>query len=283
MKSEEIKQLFIRFESAASEIEGVECWSARDIQMLLGYSKWENFEKVILKAKDACKNAGEEIKDHFPDVRKLIEAGKGAQQIIIDVALTRYACYLVAQNGDSRKPEIAFAQNYFAVQTRRAEIIEQRLLQFERVKAREKLSQTEKQLSGILYERGVDNKGFAIIRSKGDQALFRLSTLQLKNKMSAPDNRPVADFLPTISIKAKDLAAEMTGLNVQTKDLKGYNPIEKEHIDNSSAVRKMLLQRGIQPENLPAAEDIKKLQRKLEGDNKKILKDSKLPKDKKKK
>jgi len=283
MKSEEIKQLFIRFESAASEIEGVECWSARDIQMLLGYSKWENFEKVILKAKDACKNAGEEINDHFPDVRKLIEAGKGAQQIIIDVALTRYACYLVAQNGDSRKPEIAFAQNYFAVQTRRAEIIEQRLLQFERVKAREKLSQTEKQLSGILYERGVDNKGFAIIRSKGDQALFRLSTLQLKNKMSAPDNRPVADFLPTISIKAKDLAAEMTGLNVQTKDLKGHNPIEKEHIDNSSAVRKMLLQRGIQPENLPAAEDIKKLQRKLEGDNKKILKDSKLPKDKKKK
>ena len=283
MKSEEIKQLFIRFESAASEIEGVECWSARDIQMLLGYSKWENFEKVILKAKDACKNAGEEINDHFPDVRKLIEAGKGAQQIIIDVALTRYACYLVAQNGDSRKPEIAFAQNYFAVQTRRAEIIEQRLLQFERVKAREKLSQTEKQLSGILYERGVDNKGFAIIRSMGDQALFRLSTLQLKNKMSAPDNRPVADFLPTISIKAKDLAAEMTGLNVQTKDLKGHNPIEKEHIDNSSAVRKMLLQRGIQPENLPAAEDIKKLQRKLEGDNKKILKDSKLPKDKKKK
>ena len=241
------------------------------------------FEKVILKAKDACKNAGEEINDHFPDVRKLIEAGKGAQQIIIDVALTRYACYLVSQNGDSRKPEIAFAQNYFAVQTRRAEIIEQRLLQFERVKAREKLSQTEKQLSGILYERGVDNKGFAIIRSKGDQALFRLSTLQLKNKMSAPDNRPVADFLPTISIKAKDLAAEMTGLNVQTKDLKGHNPIEKEHIDNSSAVRKMLLQRGIQPENLPAAEDIKKLQRKLEGDNKKILKDSKLPKDKKKK
>lgn len=157
------------------------------------------------------------------------------------------------------------------------------MLQFERVKAREKLSQTEKQLSGILYERGVDNKGFAIIRSMGDQALFRLSTLQLKNKMSAPDNRPVADFLPTISIKAKDLAAEMTGLNVQTKDLKGYNPIEKEHIDNSSAVRKMLLQRGIQPENLPAAEDIKKLQRKLEGDNKKILKDSKLPKDKKKK
>jgi DNA-damage-inducible protein D len=283
MKTEEIRQLFIRFESAASEIQGVECWSAREMQGLLGYSKWENFEKVIQKAKDACTNAGEEIINHFPDVRKVIEAGKGAQQIIDDVALTRYACYLVAQNGDSRKPEIAFAQNYFAVQTRRAEIIEQRLLQFERVKAREKLSQTEKQLSGILYERGVDNKGFAIIRSKGDQALFRLSTLQLKNKIGVPDNRPVADFLPTISIKAKDLAAEMTGLNVQTKDLKGQSPIEKEHIDNSSAVRKMLLERGIKPESLPAAEDVKKLQRKLEADNKKILKDSKSSKGKKKK
>ena len=283
MKTEEIKQLFLRFESAASEIEGVECWSAREMQLLLGYNKWENFEKVIQKAKDACTNAGEEINNHFPDVRKVIEAGKGAQQIIADVALTRYACYLVAQNGDSRKPEIAFAQNYFAVQTRRAEIIELRLLQFERVKAREKLSQTEKQLSGILYERGVDNKGFAIIRSKGDQALFRLSTLQLKNKIGVPDNRPVADFLPTISIKAKDLAAEMTGLNVQTKDLKGQSPIEEEHIDNSSAVRKMLLQRGIKPENLPVAEDVKKLQRKLEADNKKMLKNSKSSKGKKKK
>ena len=283
MKTEEIMQLFIRFELAASEIEGVECWSAREMQLLLGYSKWENFEKVIQKAKDACTNAGEEISDHFPDVRKVIEAGKGAQQIIDDVALTRYACYLIAQNGDSRKPEIAFAQNYFAVQTRRAEIIELRLLQFERVKAREKLSHTEKQLSGILYERGVDNKGFAVIRSKGDQALFRLSTLQLKNKIGVPDNRPVADFLPTISIKAKDLAAEMTGLNVQTKDLKGQSPIEKEHIDNSSAVRKMLLERGIKPENLPAAEDVKKLQRKMEADSKKILKNSKLSKGKKKK
>ena len=283
MKTEEIKQLFLRFELAAAEIEGIECWSAREMQLLLGYSKWENFEKVIQKAKDACANAGEEISNHFPDIRKVIGAGKGAQQIIDDVALTRYACYLVAQNGDSRKAEIAFAQNYFAVQTRRAEIIEQRLLQFERVKAREKLSQTEKQLSGILYERGVDNKGFAIIRSKDDQVLFRLSTLQLKKKIGVPDNRPVADFLPTISIKAKDLAAEMTGLNVQTKDLKGQSPIEKEHIDNSSAVRKMLLERGIKPENLPAAEDVKKLQRMLEANNKKILKNSKSSKGKKKK
>ncbi|MCX6221479.1 MAG: DNA damage-inducible protein D [Bacteroidia bacterium] len=275
MKTEEIKELFSQFEAAASELEGVECWSARELQNLLGYSKWENFEKVIQKAKDACNNAGEEIDYHFPDVRKTIPMPKGAEKEIDDILLTRYACYLIAQNGDSRKEEIAFAQNYFAVQTRRAELVEQRILEFERVKAREKLSQTEKQLSGILYERGVDSQGFAIIRSKGDQALFRLNTQMLKRKMGVPDSRPVADFLPTISIKAKDLAAEMTGLNVQGKDLKGQPKIEKEHIDNNLAVRNMLTQRGIVPENLPPAEDVKKLQRKLDGDEKKVLKGTK--------
>jgi len=275
MKSEEIKHLFEQFEAAAARLEGVECWSARDLQILLGYSKWENFEKVIQRAKDACKNAGEQIENHFPDVRKMVEIGSDTEREINDIALTRYACYLIAQNGDSRKEQIAFAQNYFAVQTRRAELVEQRLLEYERVKAREKLSQTEKQLSGILYERGVDNQGFAIIRSKGDQALFRLNTQMLKKKMSVPDSRPVADFLPTISIKAKDLAAEMTGLNVQNKDLKGQTKIEKEHIDNNQAVRDMLTKRGIIPENLPPAEDVKKLQRKLDGDEKKLLKEGK--------
>jgi len=275
MKSDEIRSLFSQFEAAASELEGVECWSARELQNLLGYSKWENFEKVIQKAKDACKIAGELIENHFPDIRKMVEIGSKTERSVDDIALTRYACYLIAQNGDSKKEEIAFAQNYFAVQTRRAELVEQRILEFERVKAREKLSQTEKQLSGILYERGVDNQGFAIIRSKGDQALFRLNTQMLKRKMGVPDNRPVADFLPTISIKAKDLAAEMTGLNVQSKDLKGQIKIEKEHIDNNLAVRNMLTQRGIVPENLPPAEDVKKLQRKLDGDEKKLLKDPK--------
>jgi DNA-damage-inducible protein D len=275
MKSDEIKNLFSQFEAAASDLEGVECWSARELQYLLGYSKWENFEKVIQKAKDACTNAGEEIDYHFPDIRKMITLGKGAKNEIDDILLTRYACYLTAQNGDSRKEKIAFAQNYFAVQTRRAEIVEQRLLEFERVKAREKLSQTEKQLSGILYERGVDSQGFAVIRSKGDQALFRLNTQMLKRKLGVPESRPVADFLPTISIKAKDLAAEMTGRNVQNKDLKGQAKIEKEHIDNNLAVRSMLKQRGIVPENLPPAEDVKKLQRKLDGDEKILLKSKK--------
>lgn len=275
MKSDEIAQLFEQFEAVASELEGIECWSARELQSLLGYSKWENFEKVIQKGKDACRNAGEQIENHFPDVRKMVEIGSDTERAISDIALTRYACYLIAQNGDSRKQEIAFAQNYFAVQTRRAEMVEQRLLEYERIQAREKLSQTEKQLSGILYERGVDSQGFAIIRSKGDQALFRLNTQMLKKKMGMPDNRPVADFLPTISIKAKDLAAEMTGLNVQNKDLKGQTKIEKEHIDNNLAVRDMLTKRGIIPENLPPAEDVKKLQRKLDSDEKKILKGNK--------
>lgn len=273
MKSEEIKVLFAQFEGAAATIEGedVECWSARDLQNLLGYSKWENFVNVIDKAKESCRNAGQQVDYHFPDVRKTIPMPKGAEKEIDDILLTRYACYLIAQNGDSRKEQISFAQNYFAVQTRRAEIIERRLLDYERLKARDKLKETEKKLSGVLYERGVNDKDFAVIRSKGDQALFRMSTAMLKYKMGAPDNRPVADFLPTISIKAKDLAAEMTSVNVQTKDLKGVRPIETEHVDNNIAVRKMLMERGIIPEQLPPAEDIKKVERKLKNDEKRVL------------
>ena len=271
MKSEEIIDLFSRFEAAAAEYEGIECWSARELQALLGYSKWENFSKVIEKAKESSTNAGIDIVDHFPDVRKMVRIGSGAEKTIDDIILTRYACYLIAQNGDSRKPEIAFAQNYFAVQTRRAEIIEQRILEYERVKARAKLAETERTLSGVLYERGVNDKDFAIIRSKGDQALFRLNTAMLKRKLGIPDNRPVADFLPTINIKAKDLAAEMTSVNVQTKDLKGVKPIENEHVDNNLAVRKMLLERGIVPENLPPAEDVKKVERRLKSEEKKML------------
>jgi len=275
MKSEEIKALFEQFENISAEIEGVECWSARELQKLLGYTQWRNFENIIDKAKEAGENAGENVAYHFADVSKTIPMPKGAEKEVNDMLLTRYACYLIAQNGDSRKEQIAFSQNYFAVQTRRAEIIEQRILDYERVKARAKLAKTEKNLSGILYERGVNDRDFAIIRSKGDQALFRLNTAMLKRKLGVPDSRPVADFLPTISIKAKDLAAEMTSVNVQTKDLHGVEPIETEHVDNNLAVRKMLLERGIVPEQLSPAEDIKKVERKLKSDEKKALKNKK--------
>lgn len=271
MKKEVIQELYNDFEAAAAEVEGVECWSARELQTLLGYSKWENFSKVIDKAKTACDKAGQQISDHFPDVKKMVNLGSGSEREINDMLLTRYACYLIAQNGDPRKEQIAFAQTYFAIQTRKTELIEQRLLEIERIKARTKLQETEKHLSGVLYERGIDNKGFATIRSKGDQALFRLNTAQMKRKMRVPVSRPIADFLPTISIKAKDFAAEMTNVNVQQKDLYGEGQISKEHIENNKAVRQIMIQRGIIPEKLPPAEDVKKVERRLASEEKKAL------------
>ncbi len=218
MKHELVKELFEKFESAYKEIKGIECWSARELQELLGYSQWKNFQNVIEKAKKAASNVGENISDHFADIGKMVDIGSETTREIDDVALTRYACYLIAQNGDSSKSEIAFAQTYFAVQTRKQEIIEQRLLDITRVTAREKLSKTEKKLSGIIYERGVDEKGFAIIRSKGDHALFGgYTTSDMKNRLKIPGSRPLADFLPTLTIKAKDFATELTSHNVLKK------------------------------------------------------------------
>lgn len=270
MKSDEIKDLFDKFEAIACEYEGVECWSARELCGVLGYAKWQTFENVLAKAQEACQNADIEVADHFTGVSKTIPMPKGASKEINDFMLTRYACYLVAQNGDPRKPEISFAQNYFAIQTRVAEFVERRMLENERVVARHKLAETEKHLSGVLFERGVDGKGFAIIRSKGDKALFHMDTAVLKRRLGAPQSRPVADFLPTLGIKAKDFAAEMTSVNVQQKNLYGQVPIEKEHVDNNLAVRNMLLQRGIAPENFLPGEDVKKVERRLTAEEKKV-------------
>jgi len=276
MKKEQIEELFEQFEKICYIYQDIECWSARELQFLLGYSKWDNFCKVIEKAKTAAKNASVRVSDHFADIGKMVELGSGSQREIQDTALTRYACYLIAQNGDATKPQVAFAQTYFAVQTRKQELIEKRLLDVARITAREKLSKSEKKLSGIIYERGVDEKGFAIIRSKGDQALFGgFSTNDMKRKLVIPENRPLADFLPTLTIKAKDFATELTSHNVVEKDLKGNEKISKEHIENNLAIRKMLIERGVKPEVLPPAEDIKKLQRKLQKDAKLIEKEAK--------
>ena len=273
MKKELIAELFMQFENAVYVFNGIECWSARELQNILGYTKWDNFYKVIEKAKTACETSGSLVSDHFAYTGKMIDLAKGAQREIEDMALTRYACYLVAQNGDAAKPPIAFAQTYFAVQTRKQEIIENRLLDIARVTARGKLTQSEKKLSGILFERGVDSAGFALIKSKGDQALFGgFSTQEMKRKLGVPAARPLADFLPTLTIKAKDFANELTSHNVIEKDLRGETPISKEHIDNNKAVRKMLQERGVKPESLPASEDLKKVSRRIETEDKKITK-----------
>ena len=280
MKQELIVELFQRFEEACYLYNEIECWSGRELQEVLGYAEWRNFLKVIEKAKTACENAGIPVPDHFVDVNKMVPLGSGAERAVEDIALTRYACYLVAQNGDPSKSEIAFAQTYFAVQTRRQEIIEQRLLDVDRVSARDRLSKSEKKLSGIIYERGVDDRGFAVIRSKGDQALFGgYSTHEMKKKLAIPDGRPLADFLPTLTIKAKDFASELTSHNVIEKDLSGESQISDEHIENNRAVRRILIERGVKPEALPPAEDVKKVQRKLDSDEKKLLKDVKKKKE----
>lgn len=272
MKKEIIQKLHTAFEEVAHEQDGVEYWLARDLQVLLGYEEWRNFTKVIEKAQEACKNSAVAVEDQFVETNKLITHGKGGQRAIADFMLTRYACYLIAQNGDPAKEPIAFAQTYFAVQTRKQELIEERLMLLERLQAREKLEATESELSRLIYERGVDNQGFARIRSKGDKALFGgHATARMKKKLAVPDNRPLADFLPTLTIKAKDFATEITNFNVKKEDLHGEESIATEHVKNNKDVRKLLTDRDIFPENLPPEEDIRKLERRVKGEEKKAV------------
>ncbi|WP_213523852.1 DNA damage-inducible protein D [Nonlabens sp.] len=270
MKSDIIKSLTNNFETNSHTTEeGIEFWLARDLQHLLDYSKWDNFQSVISKAKTACELSGEDVLDHFADVGKMVVIGSNTEKEIPDIMLTRFACYLIAQNGDSRKEKISFAQRYFAVQTRKAELIEQRMLEFERVQAREKLKQTEKELSQVISDQTGGNQNFALIRSKGDQALFGRSTQQMKQKWQIK-SKPLADFMPAILLKAKDFATEITIFNAKENQMKSEGEISKEHITNNTSVRNTLLSRGIVPENLPPEEDVNKVDRKLKSDERKI-------------
>ena len=276
MEKQIITKLTKNFEEYAYEEEGIEFWFARELQLLLGYEQWRNFQNVIEKAKEACKNANNNILDHFADVNKTINMPKGASKEIINIKLTRYACYLIAQNGDPRKEEIAFAQSYFAIQTRKQELIEERIALKERFDAREKLVKSETELSKLIYERGVDEKGFARIRSKGDKVLFGGNTTkQMKQKLQIPQTRPIADFLPTVTIAAKNFATEITNFNVKNKDLQKESKITNEHTKNNARVRNILLKDNIVPEKLPPEEDLKKLEKRVKKNEKELASNSK--------
>jgi len=272
-EKEVIKELAENFNTYSNFTENnVEFWFARDLQQLLGYTEWRNFTKVITKAKISCEASGHKTSDHFVDINKMVKIGSGTEREIDDIMLTRFACYLIAQNGDSKKEQIAFAQNYFAIQTRKYELVEKRIKDWERLSARQKLTFSEKELSELIYERTGNEKDFGMIRSQGDKALFGYSTADMKQKLGIKSNRALADFLPTITIKAKDFATEITIFNVKDKNIEKGNRIAWEHIRNNKSVRKLLLERGIAPEKLLPEEDVKKLERRVKAEDKKLIK-----------
>ncbi|MFH1157346.1 MAG: DNA damage-inducible protein D [Pseudomonadota bacterium] len=273
MKQEIISSLHKSFENISKNENGVAYWFAREIQPLLEYKEWRNFSDVIEKAKIACKNSGQPIENHFVDVNKMVDIGSETSREINDLMLTRYACYLIAQNGDPRKEAIAFAQSYFAIQTRKQELLEERMKLTERLQARAKLSETEKQLSSTLYERDVDDKGFAVIRSKGDNALFGgNNTADMKRRLGVKSSRALADFLPTVTLKAKEFAAAITDFNVRKLELWGVSKIADEHVKNNKDVRQVLSKSEIYPERLPPEDDIQKLERRVKSEDTKLLK-----------
>ena len=275
MERKQIANYKNKFDDIIHEMDSVEFWYARELMPRLGYERWENFHNAIKRAMDSCVSSGTQVFDHFREVTKMVPLGSGSERSIKDYMLTRYACYLIAQNGDPKKEEIAFAQSYFAVQTRKQELIEERISYIERSEARGRLRESEKRLSQNIYERGVDDAGFGRIRSKGDAALFGGNTTQqMKERLGVKENRPLADFLPTLTIAAKNLATEMTNYNVEQKDLQGEFAITAEHVQNNTSVRTMLGERGIKPEELPPAEDMKKLERRAKAAEKKIAKES---------
>ncbi|HEL1773750.1 TPA: DNA damage-inducible protein D [Streptococcus suis] len=281
MEQSKIYRTKEKFDSIVNQTENefIDYWYARDLMPLLGYERWENFHKAIQRAMNSVETSDTKVSDHFREVTKMVPLGSGSERPVKDYMLTRYACYLIAINGDTNKEEIAFAQSYFAVQTRKQELIEERLHYIERTEARGKLKESEKRLSQNIYERGVDDKGFGRIRSKGDTALFGgHSTQEMKERLGVKNNRPLADFLPTLTIAAKNLATEMTNYNVEENNLHGEKSITDEHVLNNTTIRNMLGQRGIKPEELPPAEDLKKLERKVKQQNKNLIKEAgKLP------
>lgn len=270
MDSRDIEKWRVELDSYANVEDGVEYWLARDLMEPMGYTRWENFAEVVKRAKVSCETNKTPVDSHFRDTTKMVTAGVAARAVK-DYKLTRYACYLIAQNGDPNKPEIALAQAYFAIQTRRQELIEQRFAEIQRLQARHSLSDSKKQLSGIAFKRGVDSKGFAIIKSKGDEALFGgRSTAEMKQQLGVPKSAALADRLADVLIKAKDLTNSMTAFNAEEHDLCGLDQIKQEHVENNTSVRGSLIDRGIVPENLPPAEDTKKLERRVKADEKKL-------------